>query len=118
MGLFRKKPKVLKLTAPEARIIAQLKAVKIKFDREQGLLHSILYSAERGEFKWTGYDIRYFSASGIYSDGQFLGETDVQFLKQLGYVIESVDTYYRIPCEIGHDNQIISTPYTQYTVKW
>lgn len=113
--LWFKKKKPLSLPAQEANVIAQLQLVRVKFEREQKLLENILFQAKRGVFQT--HAVNRFTSQ--YSVEWIINKDDIDFLKSLGYQIETNEKVYkeqyRDTSGFYKSNEI---PYLAYTIKW
>ncbi len=115
----KKKPKPLTLPAPEARVIAQLQAVRVKFEREQQLLNHVLVAAKNGKFQCIAHDHTVFSLP----DSQFgwsllIVEEDITFFKSQGYKVEKEEKTWSDNRYSPNDRNHRLTKYPVYTIKW
>ncbi len=127
MWPFKKKKEVLSLPASEARLVAQLEAVRVKFEREQGCLMTILYAAKRGEFEKRAADKNIYAVhlnNGHFAFPWIVTTEDVVFLKSLGYKIETnevpVNQKFYGPNSSSYTTvyETRTMYYTEYLIKW
>lgn len=104
----KKKKEVLKLTAQEARVITQMQLHRLDFERKQNILQRIKNNAMCGQFSASFVDNRYHHTHEYVYYPTI--EKDLEFIKSLGYVIESTEKNQKIKDMCNY--------YTEYIVKW